>query len=81
MTVFAVVALGGQALLLAWVVAEATERWSAVPGVRAIAGAALVAAIGALAVAAKVLGKPAEPRDMSGSEDASDRDEPNGLDS
>jgi hypothetical protein len=67
MTVFAVVAVGGQALLLAWLVAAATARWSAVPAVRAVAGVGLLAAVGALALAAKRFGKPAERRDTNGS--------------
>jgi hypothetical protein len=46
--VVAVVAIGGQGLILAWVIAEATEKFSAVPAVRAGIGAALAAAGGGL---------------------------------
>jgi hypothetical protein len=76
MTVAAVVVIGGQALLLAWVIAEATEQWSAVPAVRAAAGVGLVAAVGALALAAKIFAKPTEPRDTNGSENTGDPAEP-----
>src|SRR5262245_46551044 len=44
MTVVAVITIGGQALLLAWLVAEGTERCSASPTVRAITGAVMMAA-------------------------------------
>src|SRR5262245_9961915 len=67
MTVVAVVAIGGQAVVLAWVVAEATGRWSSEPAVRALTGVGLFAAAGALALAAKRFGKPAERRDTNGS--------------
>jgi hypothetical protein len=67
MTVAAVVAVGGQALALAWAVAEATGRWSSEPAVRAVAGVGLVAGAGALALAAKLFGKPAQPRDTNDS--------------
>jgi hypothetical protein len=66
MTVFSVVVMGGQALLLAWMVAEATARWSAMPAVRAIAGVGLGAAVGALALAAKRAGHRTERRDTNG---------------
>lgn len=60
MTVFAIVAIGGQALVLAWIVSEATPRWSADPTVRAIVGAGSIAAFGAIVWATKQLGKPAD---------------------
>src|SRR5262245_23449014 len=41
--------LGGAVLGLAWVVAEATERWSAVPTVRALVGGGLGAVGGGMA--------------------------------
>ena len=66
----------GEALLLLWVVAEATARWSAVPDVRAIVGVGLGAAVGALALAAKRVGHQAEPRATNGSENTSGAAEP-----
>jgi hypothetical protein len=59
MSVFAVVFIGGQALLLAWSVAEATARWSSRPTVRAIAAVGLLAAAGGVALATKIFGKAA----------------------
>jgi hypothetical protein len=50
MAVVAAAALGGAALGVAWVVAEATQQWSAHPAVRAVTGAALGAAAGGLAL-------------------------------
>jgi hypothetical protein len=76
MTVFAVVFIGGPALLLAWSVAEGTERWSAVPAVRAIAGGGLGAAAGGLALLAARSRKVAEPREVSGSESTAGPAEP-----
>jgi hypothetical protein len=67
MTVVAVVAIGGQALVLAWAVAEATGRWSSDPAVRAVTGVGLGAAAAALVLAARHFGMPAEPRDTNGS--------------
>jgi hypothetical protein len=65
MTVVAVIAIGGQALLLAWVAAEATARWSSEPAVRAITAVGLVAAVAALAWAGKVFEKRPQSRDAN----------------
>lgn len=61
LALLAVVAVGGQALLLAWMVAVATGRWSSEPAVRAAAGAGLLAAGMALVLVGKRFGKPAGP--------------------
>jgi hypothetical protein len=76
MTAAGVVALGAAALGLAWVVAEASASWSAVPAVRALAAVGLLAAAGALAWAGRASGKPAEPRGADGSEGAGRPAEP-----
>jgi hypothetical protein len=65
MTVVAVIAIGGQALLLAWVAAEATTRWSSEPVVRAITAVGLLAAVAALVWAAKAFEKRAQSRDAN----------------
>ncbi len=70
MTAAAVVAVGGQALALAWVMAEGTARFSPEPAVRAIASAGIVAATCGLAWALKGLAKPHSPQDASGAPDA-----------
>ena len=62
MTVVAVVAIGGQAVILAWVVGEGTARLSSKPAVRAIAGVGLLAAVGAMVLANRKFGKPAAPQ-------------------
>jgi hypothetical protein len=72
MTVVAVVAIGGQALLLAWVAAEATTRWSADPVVRAITAVGLLAAVAALVWAAKAFEKRAQSRPATGSGNTDD---------
>ena len=71
--VAAVVTIGGPALLLAWLVAEATVQWSAVPAVRAALGGGSSAAATALALA---FGKPAGSRDTTGSENNQGTTEP-----
>jgi hypothetical protein len=63
---FGVVCLGGSALAVAWVIAEATGQWSSRPAVRAIFGVALGAAAGGLAWLAAQSRKPAETRETSG---------------
>jgi len=67
MAVVAVAALGGAVLGVAWVVAEATQQWSAQPAVRAVTGAALGAAAGGLALFSAKSGKAVEPNQTSGS--------------
>jgi hypothetical protein len=76
MAVFGVAALGGAVLVLAWVVAEATEQWSAQPAVRAVAGALLGAAGGGLALLGAKSRKEAEPPPTSASEGARGPGEP-----
>jgi hypothetical protein len=63
MTVVAVIAIGGQALLLAWMAAEGTARWSSEPVVRAITAVGLLAAVAALVWAAKAFEKRSQSRD------------------
>jgi hypothetical protein len=63
MSVFAVVGIGASALGIAWAIAEATGRWSAEPAIRAIAGTALGAAGGGLALAYAKSRKAGEPRE------------------
>ena len=67
MTAVAVVAIGGQALLLAWMAAEATQRWSADPVWRAIIAVGLIAGVIALGWAVKAFEKPAQSPDANGS--------------
>jgi hypothetical protein len=76
MAVVAVVAIGGQALVLAWMAAEATGRWSSEPLARALAGVGLLAATGALLWVAKTFGKPAKAREANGSVDTVSPAEP-----
>jgi hypothetical protein len=69
MTAVAVVTIGGQALLLAWLVAEGTERCSASPTVRAVTGAGMMAAVTVMMWVGKRYGKPAELQDTNVPED------------
>src|SRR5262249_325719 len=68
MTAVAVVAIGGQALLLAWLVAAATGQWSSGPVVRASIGMGLWAAACGLTSLAVNSRKAAEPQETSGSD-------------
>jgi hypothetical protein len=63
MTAVAVVTIGGQALVLAWLVAEATAPLSPEPAVRALVGGGSVAAAGALVLIALPFGPTAHPGD------------------
>jgi hypothetical protein len=63
MMAIGVACLGGTVLSLAWVVAEATERWSAVPALRAIVGVGMGAAAGGLAWLYAKSRQPAELRE------------------
>jgi hypothetical protein len=67
MVVVAVAALGGTVLGFAWLVAEATQQWSAQPAVRAVTGGALGAAGGGLALLYAKSRKATEPHQTSGS--------------
>jgi hypothetical protein len=70
MTVFAVVVVGGPALFLAWIVGDATERWSPTPAVRVMIGVGMVAVVGGLMLWAKVREKPATPVNGNGPDDS-----------
>src|SRR5262245_21423795 len=65
-TILAVVSIGGPAVLLAWLVADATGRWSVEPIVRAMIGLALGAGGGGLALLAARSRKAAEQPEASG---------------
>src|SRR5262245_22075416 len=67
MAVVGVAALGGAVLGVAWAAAGATQQWSAQPAVRAVAGAALGAAAGGLALLYARSRKATEPHSTSGS--------------
>jgi len=68
MTAFAIVGIGGQALLLAWAFAEMRGRWSVEPAVHVIIAMAIVASACALTMLAAKLRKPGELRKASHSE-------------
>jgi hypothetical protein len=65
--VLAVVALGGQGLILAWATAEVTGEWSSEPAVRTIVGVGLIAVGGYLSLGAETFDKPAPPGDANDS--------------
>jgi hypothetical protein len=68
MGVIAFVTIGASGLGIAWVIAEATEKFSASPAVRACIGAALGAAVGGLTLLPAKSQKAAELRQESVSE-------------
>jgi hypothetical protein len=65
LTVFAVVAVGGQALVLAWIVAETAGRWSSQPAMRSAVAAGMFFAAGGLALIAYRSAQPGKPPDQS----------------